>query len=111
MLLDNLNAKNLPRAAGGARREDVTNCPPEELKVFERLMFLVEQAHWYYEDFVAGTAQPQDAAPEGLHRADVPQGEGAATTRGERMKLQKVCQLQVQRARRVIILNPGWTRC
>ena len=28
------------------------NDAPEELKVFERLMFLVEQAHWYYEDFV-----------------------------------------------------------
>ena len=53
MLLVNLNAKNLPKAElleGG--REVRHHCPPEELKVFERLMFLVEQAHWYYEDFV-----------------------------------------------------------
>lgn len=28
------------------------NCPPEELNSFERILFLVEQAHWYYEDFV-----------------------------------------------------------
>ena len=54
MLLDNLNAKNLPKAEllEELAARFVTNCPPEELKVFERLMFLVEQAHWYYEDFV-----------------------------------------------------------
>ena len=28
------------------------NCPAEELDSFERILFLVEQAHWYYEDFV-----------------------------------------------------------
>ena len=54
MLLDNLNAKNLPKAEllEELAARFVTNCPPEELKVFERLMFLAEQAHWYYEDFV-----------------------------------------------------------
>ena len=54
MQLDNLNAKNLPKAEllEELAARFVTNCPPEELKVFERLMFLVEQAHWYYEDFV-----------------------------------------------------------
>ena len=30
----------------------VLNCPAEELNSFERILFLVEQAHWYYEDFV-----------------------------------------------------------
>ena len=30
----------------------VLNCPEEELNSFERILFLVEQAHWYYEDFV-----------------------------------------------------------
>ncbi|KAF6166218.1 hypothetical protein GIB67_031002 [Kingdonia uniflora] len=28
----------------------VLNGPPEDLKSFERLLFLVEQAHWFYED-------------------------------------------------------------
>ena len=26
-------------------------CPDEELKSIERIMFLIEQGHWYYEDF------------------------------------------------------------
>lgn len=30
----------------------VLNSPPEELESFERMLFLVEQAHWFYEDFV-----------------------------------------------------------
>ena len=30
----------------------ILNCPAEELASFERIMFLVEQAHWFYEDFV-----------------------------------------------------------
>lgn len=28
----------------------ILNCPPEELSSFERIMFLIEQAHWFYED-------------------------------------------------------------
>lgn len=30
----------------------ILNCPAEELESFDRVMFLVEQAHWFYEDFV-----------------------------------------------------------
>jgi len=30
----------------------VLNAPPEELADGNRLLFLVEQAHWYYEDFI-----------------------------------------------------------
>ncbi|KAL3162388.1 hypothetical protein ABBQ32_010064 [Trebouxia sp. C0010 RCD-2024] len=29
----------------------ILNVPAEELESFERLLFLVEQAHWFYEDF------------------------------------------------------------
>lgn len=29
----------------------VLNCPAEELTSFDRILFLVEQAHWFYEDF------------------------------------------------------------
>ncbi|KAF8049643.1 hypothetical protein N665_2162s0002 [Sinapis alba] len=35
----------------------VTNGPEEEKKCFERLMFLVESAHWYYEDNVVDNDQ------------------------------------------------------
>ena len=30
----------------------VKYCPEEELMSFERLFFQLEQAHWYYEDFL-----------------------------------------------------------
>lgn len=45
------NAANLP---GEDLLEElaarfVLNCPEEELNSFERILFLVEQAHWYYE--------------------------------------------------------------
>ena len=30
----------------------VLNCPEEELRSWERLLFQVEQAHWFYEDHV-----------------------------------------------------------
>mmetsp|Transcript_17048 Transcript_17048/g.47997 ORF Transcript_17048/g.47997 Transcript_17048/m.47997 type:complete len:310 (-) Transcript_17048:147-1076(-) len=30
----------------------ILNVPSEELRSFERMLFQVEQAHWYYEDFV-----------------------------------------------------------
>ena len=30
----------------------IMNVPSEELRSFERMLFQVEQAHWYYEDFV-----------------------------------------------------------
>lgn len=36
----------------------VLNSPQEELESFERMLFLVEQAHWFYEDFV------REAEPE-----------------------------------------------
>lgn len=29
----------------------ILNCPKEELASFERMLFLIEQAHWFYEDF------------------------------------------------------------
>jgi 8-oxo-dGTP pyrophosphatase MutT (NUDIX family) len=29
----------------------IINCPPEELESFERILFQIEQAHWFYEDF------------------------------------------------------------
>lgn len=29
----------------------ILNCPKEELQSFERMLFLIEQAHWFYEDF------------------------------------------------------------
>ena len=50
----NLNAANLPGAdlLEELAARFVLNCPEEELNSFERILFLVEQAHWYYEDFV-----------------------------------------------------------
>ncbi|KAK9453192.1 Dcp2, box A domain-containing protein [Dipodascopsis uninucleata] len=30
----------------------IINCPPEELASVERVCFQVEEAHWYYEDFI-----------------------------------------------------------
>ncbi|KAK9468528.1 Dcp2, box A domain-containing protein [Lipomyces arxii] len=30
----------------------IVNCPPEELESVERICFQVEEAHWFYEDFV-----------------------------------------------------------
>jgi mRNA-decapping enzyme subunit 2 len=29
----------------------VLNAPEEELRSFERILFYVEQAHWFYEDY------------------------------------------------------------
>ena len=48
------NAANLPSAdlLEELAARFVLNCPEEELNSFERILFLVEQAHWYYEDFV-----------------------------------------------------------
>ena len=39
----------------------ILNSPQEELQSFERLLFLVEQAHWFYEDNV------REASPELKH--------------------------------------------
>lgn len=52
--LQKLNAANLPSAdlLEELAARFVLNCPEEELNSFERILFLVEQAHWYYEDFV-----------------------------------------------------------
>mmetsp|Transcript_1218 Transcript_1218/g.4327 ORF Transcript_1218/g.4327 Transcript_1218/m.4327 type:complete len:142 (-) Transcript_1218:40-465(-) len=36
----------------------IFNCPAEELQSWERILFLVEQAHWFYEDFIRED-QPQ----------------------------------------------------
>ena len=49
-----LNAANVPGAdlLEELAARFILNCPEEELNNFERIMFLVEQAHWYYEDFV-----------------------------------------------------------
>ena len=30
----------------------IMNCPAEEFQSFERLFFQLEQAHWFYEDFM-----------------------------------------------------------
>lgn len=48
------NAANLPSTdlLEELAARFVLNCPEEELNSFERILFLVEQAHWYYEDFV-----------------------------------------------------------
>ena len=53
-----------PNASGGKKSDDkmteiylelaarfVLNAPPSEIEDFNRLMFLIEQAHWYYIDF------------------------------------------------------------
>jgi hypothetical protein len=32
----------------------VINVPPEELQSFERILFMIEQAHWYYLDVYRG---------------------------------------------------------
>lgn len=52
--LQQLHAANLPSAdlLEELAARFVLNCPEEELDSFERILFLVEQAHWYYEDFV-----------------------------------------------------------
>ena len=49
--------------------------------VFERLMFLVEQAHGTTRTSCAWNNPTSRRSPEGLHRADVPQGEALRTTR------------------------------
>ncbi|MCL7032351.1 hypothetical protein MKW94_003842, partial [Papaver nudicaule] len=40
----------------------VLNVPSEDLESFERILFLVEQAHWFYED----NAVEQDSALKSL---------------------------------------------
>ena len=49
----------------------ILNVPSEELRSTERLLFQVEQAHWFYEDFVrddqphlrCGSREPGDPPP------------------------------------------------
>ena len=44
----------------------ILNCPPEELGSFERIMFLIEQAHWFYEDTLRHEKQLRWACVDGL---------------------------------------------
>lgn len=41
----------------------IVNLPAEELESIERICFQIEQAHWYYEDFVRPQASHLPSYP------------------------------------------------
>ncbi|KWU42467.1 DCP2-domain-containing protein, partial [Rhodotorula sp. JG-1b] len=41
----------------------IVNLPPDELESMDRVCFQIEQAHWYYEDFIRPNASNASALP------------------------------------------------
>lgn len=53
-------AERLERALGQVERRFLLNLPEEELARTDRLFFQIEQAHWFYEDFIADDPKNSD---------------------------------------------------